>query len=291
MVVELAAGDDRVVLDPAAGGRVCSLVAGRRERLVVEPPADAGPELAPLQWGGFVMAPWAGRIADGVVAFDGEDHDLDRNLDGHAVHGVVFDESWTVVEAQRDAAVLATPFDPARWPFGGRVEHLAELAPGTLRLTITVTAGDRPMPVWVGWHVCWQRPAAGDVRVGVAADEVLVTDEETIPTGGRSPVEGETDLRRAPALGPRRLDHAYVDPTLPLTIRWPDLALRIDADPEPACVVVFTPAHEFCVEPQTGWPDALRLQQRGVEGTGVARLDPRESLTATTTWTWTTETA
>lgn len=288
MTIKLAAGGDRVRLDPAAGGRIASLVAGGRERLVAEPPRDAGPQLAPLQWGSFVMAPWAGRIARGALTFDGEEHRLERNLEGHAIHGVVFDEDWEVGRADRSTAILTVPLDPRRWPFGGHVEQRVELAPGALRLAVTVRADDRPMPVWVGWHTCFQRPEGGDVHIGLDADEVLETDDETLPTGALAPVSGDTDLRGAPALGQRRLDHAFASPATPLTIRWPDLHFEMAADPDPACAVVYTPAHEFCVEPQTGWPDALRLAQAGVEGTGVTRLEPHGSLRATSTWTWTT---
>lgn len=288
MTIELAAGDDRVRLDPSAGGRIASLVAGGRERLVAEPPGDVGPELAPLQWGSFVMAPWAGRIAGGSLTFDGEQHQLERNLEGHAIHGVVFDEEWEVGHADRSTASLTVAFDPSRWPFGGHVEQRVELVPGRLRVTVTVRAHDRPTPVWVGWHSCFQRLEDGDVRVGLDADEVLVTDDDNLPSGALAPVSGDTDLRRAPELGERRLDHAFAAPRPPLTIRWPDLDLEMATDPDPACAVVYTPAHEFCVEPQTGWPDALRLAQAGVEGTGVTRVEPDGSLRATSTWSWTT---
>ena len=143
------------------------------------------------------------------------------------------------------------------------------------------------MPVWLGWHSCFARPPRGDVHVGVEAQEALVTDDETIPTGRRTPVTGDLDLRGCPPLGGRRLDDTYVAPDGPLAIRWPDLALDITVHPEPACAVVFTPAHEFCVEAQTGFPDAARLAADAAD-TGLVALAPGASMAATATWNWTT---
>jgi aldose 1-epimerase len=287
MAIELAAGDDRVTVDPERGGRVTSLVAAGTERLVATPPRDVPSELAGLQWGSYVMAPWAGRIRGAVVEWDGRTHQLEPNLDGHAIHGAVFQDVWRTVEQTEDHAVLDCRLDPARWPLGGRVEQTVRTGPGRLAVTITVTAGERSMPAWIGWHSCFRRPEDGDVRVGIAADEVLVTTEDTIPTGERRRVTGDLDLRGTPRLGDRRLDDALIAPTGPLAIRWPDLALDMQVDPPPACAVVFTPAHEFCVEAQTGLPDALRLAREGLDDTGVVALEAGQSVTATNTWTWT----
>lgn len=264
-----------------------SLVAAGAERLIASAPQDVPEHLASLQWGSYVMAPWAGRIRDGVLGWEGRTHQLERNLEGHAIHGVVFEDSWRVVDVADDRAVLSCSFDPERWPLGGHVEQVLRMSPGRLVVTTTVSAGDRSMPAWMGWHSCFRRPEEGDVRVGIAADEVLVTTDDTIPTGERRRVAGEFDLRDRPRLGERRLDDAYVSPTGPLAVRWPDLALDMHIDPQPACAVVFTPAHEFCVEAQTGLPDALRLRQAGLGDTGVAELEAGQSVTATNTWTWT----
>lgn len=287
MVIELAAGDDRAVVDPDRGGRITSLVAAGTERLIAAPPQDVPAHLASLQWGSYVMAPWAGRLRGGVLEWEGRTHQLERNLGDHALHGVVFEDTWQVVEQTGDRAVLECEFDRDRWPLGGRVEQVVRMGPGRLAVTITVTAGSGAMPAWMGWHSCFRRPDDGDVRVGIAADEVLVTTDDTIPTGERRPVSGDFDLREMPLLGDRRLDDAFVSPTGPMSLRWPDLALDMEVDPPAACAVVFTPAHEFCVEAQTGLPDALRLAASGLEDTGVVELEPGQSVTATNTWTWT----
>ena len=52
-------------------------------------------------------------------------------------------------------------------------------------------------------------------------------------------------------------------------------------------LVVHTPQAGVCVEPQTGWPDAIRLEDEGVVLTGLRRLLPGETLSAKTIWRWT----
>ncbi len=283
MMLHLTAGDDQVTIDPAAGGRVTSAVLGGAERLVTSPPDVATPAIAPFQWGMFVMAPWAGRIADGVLRWEGDTHHLDT-VGGHALHGTVVHREWEVLGAEAGAAELTVDLAGGGWPFGGRATHRIELAPGLLRCHLAVAA-TTSMPAWIGWHPCFARPAAGDLRLGVDADEALETDGP-VPTGRRVPVAGGTDLRAMPALGARRLDTALLGTGGPALVAWPDLLLRIALDRAAPTWVVFTPAHEVGVEPQTGWPDALGLAQRGVAGTGVTTLGPGESLTATMSWSW-----
>lgn len=285
MTVRLAAAGDRVTIDPAAGGRLTSAVLGGGERLVTHPPDHVDPAMAPWQWGVFVMAPWAGRIAHGDLAWDGVPHRLDTVAgDGHALHGITTQAAWTVTEADDQVVELAVDLAGGGWPFGGHARHRVELQPGRLQCALTVTAATTSMPAWVGWHPCFRRPDRGDLRIRIDADHVLAT-HDRIPTGARLPVGGDTDLRAAPVLGPRRLDTVYVGASQPAYVAWPDLDLHVSLD-APTTWVVFTPEHEACVEPQTGWPDALALAQRGVAGTGARTLEPGASLTTTMTWSW-----
>ena len=60
----LTAGDARLTVDPAVGGRMTSLVVGGHELLVTE-------GYGPIRWGCYPMAPFAGRIRDGRFGFRG----------------------------------------------------------------------------------------------------------------------------------------------------------------------------------------------------------------------------
>lgn len=273
MPFELSAGDDRVVVDDRAGGRLASLVAGGAERLLR---ADDGP----FTWGCFPMAPWAGRVADAHIA--GTAIWLRANHGRHAMHGAVYDQPWTVDDAGVDQVALHCPFPPDRWPLGGQAEQIVRLTAGALHLELRARAGEQPMPVALGWHPWFLRPAIGDVAVRVDAHQVLETSDDLIPTGELRPVDGDLDLRTGPDLGDRRLDHAYVGVTGPATVRWPDLTLDMTMPDDADTAVVHTPARGVCVEPQTAWPDPFTRPERS----GVAWLDPHQVVAATTVWSW-----
>jgi galactose mutarotase-like enzyme len=161
------------------------------------------------------------------------------------------------------------------------------------------------MPVSLGWHPWFARPAEGDVRMRVDATGTLQLRDDLVPTGVVVPLEpATTDLRHGPALGERRLDDVYVEVGQPAELRWPDLVLRMTWDGAVQSVVVHTPPRGVTLEPQTAWPNApLLVSQdlgqpeprrhpagaattldRSVVGLVVAA--PGTPLRASTTWTW-----
>lgn len=273
MVIELASGDDRVAVDESQGGRLVSLVAGGAERLV-EPNDD------PHGWGSFAMIPWAGRVADARIA--DLDIDLRANHGAHAIHGVTCDRPWTVDRSAANAVELLCPLPRDRWPLGGMAAQRITLTRACLDLEIQVQAGVEGMPVAVGWHPWFRRPDKGDMTVVVDSTSVLETTGDLIPTGEVARVSRKLDLQRGAKLGRRRLDHAYVDVVEPVTVSWPDLVLTMELPSKPATVVVYSPAHAVCVEPQTAWPDPFAWPDRS----GVVQLGPRDIFSASTRWTW-----
>ena len=273
MVIELASGEDRVVVDESQGGRLASLVAGGAERLI-EPNDD------PHGWGSFAMIPWAGRVAGARI--DDLDIDLVANHGDHAIHGVTCDRPWTVDRSAGNAVELLCPLPRDRWPLGGMAAQRITLTRGCLDLEIQVQAGAASMPVAVGWHPWFRRPDKGDMTVVVDSTSVLETTGDLIPTGEVARVSRKLDLQRGAKLGRRRLDHAYVDVVEPVTVSWPDMVLTMELPSKPATVVVHSPAHAVCVEPQTAWPDPFTLPDRS----GVVQLAPHDIFSASTRWTW-----
>ena len=282
-VIELSAGPDRVLIDPEAGVRLTSLVAGGRERLV-DAPARSEDRLSTL-WGCFPIVPWAGRIATARFRWEGATHELRRNNGEHSIHGVAFDRAWEVIDARERNASLALD-TLIGWPFAARASHEIALAQGSLALDLRLTASDEAMPAWIGWHPWFRRPEAGDMTVRVGSSGVLETSADLIPTGRVVDLDPETDLRAGPRLGRRRLDHVYIETTSPAEITWPDLKLTMEFELPIRTLVVHTPEHGVCVEPQTGWPDAISLEREGIVMTGLRRLLPGETIAARTTWRW-----
>ncbi len=283
MTIELRAGASRAMIDVAHGGRLASLVAGGRERLVTTPDDQ---DVTGTLWGCFPMAPWAGRVANGIVPFDGQVVRVRRNLGSHSIHGVVFDRPWEVTESSTSRASLQCTLEPELWPFGGEVGQVFELTVDALSMTLTVTAGAAAMPAACGWHPWFRREEERDARVTVAADKILVTRPDLIPTGELADVDGDTDLRAGPLLGERRLDTVYAQARSPAVLQWEDLRLIMDFAPPLETAVVYSPPGAVCVELQTAWPDAPGLDSHGIKGTGLARLEPRSSLVASARWSW-----
>lgn len=282
MILELAAGPDRAVVDSTAGGRLASLVAGGRERMIERP--QAGSALPAISWGSFLMAPWVGRIANGRLDWEGRLADLPRNLAGDAIHGAVFDLPWRVDRVDGRAVELSCALEAGRWPYAGEVSQRIALAPGELRFDAAIRATDS-MPAGLGWHPWFQR-ATGDVAVSVLADRYLQLDEALIPSGASLPVAGPTDLRSGPVLEDRRLDDVFIDAHGPAVVRWADLELAIDFEPPVCAVVVFSPPGAVCVEPMTAWPDAIRLAAGGLSDTGLVELEAGATMAASMTWRW-----
>ena len=156
----LRAGRAEAVVAPAEGGRIASLRIDGLETLVTE-------GWGPLAWGAYPMVPWAGRLADGILRWDGAAHRLPTHLaPPHAIHGTLLESPWDVAEATPEAVVMTAHLDDP-WPFGGTVVHRVQLAEDRLEATLEVRAEAAVFPTIVGWHpwfVRTLRDAAGVPR-------------------------------------------------------------------------------------------------------------------------------
>jgi aldose 1-epimerase len=283
-MVELHAGGVVTRIDPAEGGRIVSLVVADVERIV--PKVHARADEPAIYWGCFPMVPWAGRLSKGRIPTKEGEMRLEPNLPPSAIHGLVFDRSWDVVERSETAVTMLCELRGHGWPFGGHVLQTLRLGERSLELELEVGGYTNAGPAGLGWHPWFARPGKGDLQLRVSASEVLVLDADLVPTGEVRSVTSGEDLRSGPLLGDRRLDHVYVRTIGPAIVRWPDLELRMEHDASLRTVVVHTPLEGVCVEPQTMWPNAPVLAAAGIRGTGLRTLDPGDSLRASERWTW-----
>jgi aldose 1-epimerase len=268
-------------VDTDAGGRICSLVLAGRERILREPAAGVVTSFA---WGSFLMAPFVGRVKDGLLTWRGRTVRLPLNLAPHAIHGAVFDVPWQVAEHGPSAITMTCRFDPARWPFEGEMTQTLEIEAGRLILRAEVLA-EEPMPAALGWHP-WFADPQGQMRVRLQSDAILRLAPDLIPTGETAAVDERTDLRDGPGTGGRRLDDVYVAVGSPAVVTWPDIELTMDFEQPIGSFVICTHPQAVCVEPMTAWPDAVRLAGEGHADTGLVELASGERLAASTTWSW-----
>jgi aldose 1-epimerase len=281
VIVKLTAGPDRLEIDTELGGRLSSLVIAGRERLMQEGSTDiVEPALAT---GSYVLAPFVGRLSNGLVEWNGRSATLPLNHGRHAIHGSVFDVPWSVVSGDESSVVLGYRFDPARWPFAGTMSQRYAMKPGSLTIEAEITA-EEPMPAAIAWHPWFRRDS--DMSLMVQSGHVLALDHELIPSGKQVAVDDRRDLRKLTAVGDRALDDVYVAPSTPSVICWSDLELRMDFSAPITTFVVYTNPKAICLEPMTAWPDAVRLSQEGVTETGLTSLEPGQSLKASTDWVW-----
>lgn len=271
--VRLAAGAAILEVDPDAGGRLASLVVAGDEVLVTSGPGA-------ITWGAYPMAPFAGRIRDGRFMFQGRSYELHRNLPPHAIHGTVFDRSWTVTSADRASVAMTIDLGPG-WPFPGRVEQRIWLRPDGLDTTMTVRAAE-PMPAWIGWHPWFRRrlegtlddprPISLEAELDLPATRMLVRGPDELPTGAIA----------APT--PPPWDDCFMDLTEPPRVRWPG-RLGLELRSTATFWVVYTAAPGgVCVEPQTAPPDAVNLVDAG--WAALRPVGPDEPLEAAMTWDW-----
>lgn len=260
-VVRLQADQVRATLDPEHGGRLSSLRIAELEVI-----GSGGSR--PIDWGCYAMVPFAGRIRDGVLRWQGRAYPLERGLPPHAIHGVGLDRPWEVLDTRPQGAVLRRVFDE-RWPWPGQAIQRVDLTDDTLTLGLEVHADNGPMPAWIGFHPWFARQLAhgGPAELDLPASAVLPRDAEGLPTPTRAPVP-------APPW-----DDTFPDVTWPVTLTWPG-ALRVQLWADHPWAVVFTERESgLCVEPQTGPPNAAELGLAGI-------AEPGRPVTLTMTWRW-----
>lgn len=280
--MELVSGPVVVRVVPARGGRVSSIRLFDHELLVG--PGD--PDEDPRRWGLYLMAPWVGRMSGARFAFGGLEHRLVADEGPHALHGLVLDRPWTVVAANVQSVAMRVDLGPLGWPFGGEVGQRIRVWPDRIRFEAWVITED-PAPIALGWHPWFRRGEPLSDAVLLDAEEVLETRPDLVATGRREPVDATTDLRADRPLGTRRLDHSYVGPASPATLRISPLTLTVEFSRRVRAVHVHTPEHGICVEPMTAWPNAANLAAAGIRGSGLARLPAGGRLAAAMTWRWT----
>jgi len=259
--MQLERDGHRVRFDPAAGGRVASVEVHGWELLAQE-------KLDLFHWGNFVIAPWVGRLRDGVLHFAGAEHRFPINAPPHAVHGLVTQQEWRVV----GPGVLTIDFgDP--WPWRGRLTQEVELHADRLEHRLTLEAHE-PMPAAMGWHPWFPREitgphgaTAGPIEIDVEPGLVYAHDADGIPSG---------DLVPPP---PRPWDYCFRDLAAAPRVRWPG-ALEIEIESDCSHWVIYDEDPKaICVEPWTAPPNSLNMPSPRI-------VVPGEPLSAKMTWRW-----
>ncbi|NBN96010.1 MAG: aldose epimerase [Actinobacteria bacterium] len=238
-------------VDALRGARLSSLRIAGRERLVAHSRGASA-----TSWGAYPMVPYAGRVRRGKFQHAGREHQLPLNFGAHAIHGTVFDVSWSTLEHSPTRIMLAASLGD-RWPFSGHVTHEITLdsVQQSVTCTLEVTTTGESMPAQVGWHPWFVRPA----RLDVDFAEMYVRDADYIATAQRIP----------PPAGP--WDDCFTGSRRSPEITFDDgTRIVVDSDCD-HWVIYDMPTHALCVEPQSGPPDGFTLLPQLVTATQPLR--------------------
>ncbi|WP_019932806.1 hypothetical protein [Nocardia sp. BMG111209] len=255
--VRLAAGPARLTVDQDTG-RIAEFRLGETGLL------HTGP-----RFGSFPMAPWCGRMRDGVLHWAGADHQLPRTAEPHAIHGTVRDKPWQVV-LSTDAEVVLAQDLAEPWPFPGRVTQSITLGPDTAEFTMTVEAFADPFPAQVGWHPWFNRRLTADgpgVEIDFAPGWQEERGDDYLPDGTRI------------AARPGPWDDCFGMPGgVEVTLTWPGAVELVVSSPLEWVVVYDQPADTVCVEPESGPPNGLN--------TAPLEVRPDRPLIGEMIWRW-----
>lgn len=234
-------------------------------------PADARD---PLETGCFPLVPYANRIAEGRLVFEGQEHRLPLNFGEHphSLHGLGWQAEWTMAEAGADHATLTHAHEGgAGWPWAYRAEQRFELARGRCTITLALTnLADAPMPAGLGLHPYF--PCDKATRLTARAERVWLADATMLPTvAAPAPYFGDW-LAGAPVAGDALIDNAYAgwDGVARIEQRWGSIELRAEGA---SVLHLYRPPGTgfFCAEPVSHLPDAVNRGGMDVLGPGETR--------------------
>jgi aldose 1-epimerase len=288
--IEIAAGDEQVVI-VAVGGGLRSYTAGGRALL---DGYDANEMSSSGR--GQVLIPWPNRLQDGSYEFDGSRNQLPLNEPErrNAIHGLVRWSAWSASEREPHRIVMEHVLYPQPgYPFTLRLSIEYSLLSGGLQVRTTATnIGNALCPFGSGAHPYLTLGTANidPLILHVPARTVLQSNERGLPIGAETVEDTEYDFRQPKRIGSSTLDHAFTgldrdeDGLAWVELLDPDQGTQVSlwVDESYPYLMLFTGdplpdvnRHSLAVEPMTCPPNAFRT------GETLIRLEPGSSFTGT----------
>jgi len=241
---------------------------------------------------GIVLVPWPNRVEDGLWIHEGAAQVLDLTEPAlhNALHGLLRDRPYSVLERTPDAVTLAATVNPTRgYPFTLDTTVRYELGDDGIRVTHgVVNAGGKRAPYAVGTHPFLRlgEVPTYELTLAVAAGTRFETDARLNPIRESSVDGTEYDLRAGRLVAGLDLDDAFggvtsVDGVSRHRLTAPDgRFVELWQESDFAYVQVFTTrifpkdgglGTAIAVEPMTAPPNAFN------SGQGLRWLEPGES--------------
>ena len=268
----LACGPLRCDIVPGLGGAIAGLWIDDIAVLRSTP----GASLATVRdAGSYPLVPYSNRIAHATLKWNGTSHPLVQNFppEPHAIHGVGWQRPWSLLEAQRQFALLSFEHRPdADWPFAFDSSQAFRLGADALELTLSVTnQSAQAAPFGLGWHPYFVKRARS--RIAFDATGRWEMGGDKLPT--HRVLSRGLDVDCA-ALD---VDHCFDGWTGMLHLRDELLHTRLSSSLRR--LVVFTnDRRDFvAIEPVSHVNNAVNMEATATD-TGVQVLQPGQSMTA-----------
>ncbi len=289
-MIELAAGDARMLLCPDAGGAIGSWTRRGVPILRASPPgALAGTDARPLSC--FPLIPFSNRVAWGRFSFGGESFKLQPNFgdEPHTIHGNAWQRAWRVASHAAAEAELVLRHDPAddptaeagecHWPYRYNASLRYALHPDGLAVTIGLANTDaRAQPVGLGLHP--YQPRTPQTAIEFRAGSVWHVAPDLLPDA-RLPADGPWSFEPGRVISGPPLDNCYAGWAGRAVVTRPehDIRLTVAADDIFRHLVAYTPAVKpyFAVEPASNMTDAVNRMDT-VPDHGLRVLQPGDTL-------------
>ncbi|TDU27176.1 aldose 1-epimerase [Arthrobacter sp. JUb115] len=193
------------------GATLVSLQYGSRPLVRAFDPHGPRPVFA-----GAILAPWPNRVIDGAYSWEGQELQLPITEPerGHALHGLVIDTGFEIIEHRADFAQLRTVIAPsAGYPYEVQLVIGYRLEAGGLRTVAAATnLGTGTAPFGWGSHAYLVAPGkkADEWTFTLPAGKVQLTEgPRLLPRDTVQAAGTELDFRTPKPIGDLFIDHAY----------------------------------------------------------------------------------
>ena len=204
MIIEIASGKHKLVIDSIAGGRATQWFIDDLQ--ILGPKGDH-----PLIGGWYLMAPWAGRIRDNQVVYKGNNFPQEVNFQNWAIHGtVLFSEGQIRNQNETSVEILHETND--KWPVKMEIVQKWSITNKFVKCQVTVSSSSGEFPAEIGWHPWFKRQLekGKPAKFGIEAISQYVKDENFFTFNKTKPI------------GIPPFDDAFDVPTGKGFIEWPD---------------------------------------------------------------------
>lgn len=267
--ITLSNGKLHCTLRPDLGGSIQSLTLDG-VHVLRAPPAVVH---TVRDMGSFPLVPFSNRVAKAQLHWHGTDHPLITmgTTEEHAMHGVVWQRPWEVLEASGDFAMLsyehkADTITSKIWPFAFDVSQVFKLNGNTLSMTLSITnQAPSPAPVGLGWHPYFAKRAGAHISFDATSRWEMSAD--------KLPTVLQATPRMASRCADLEIDNCFEGWTGVAELRDELLCTRIESN-LPRLVVYTKPSIDcIAIEPVSHANNAINLA--GANAAELERLGVR----------------